>query len=166
MNLIYAKAVLYAYPHLDEIKEQTKELSYKQAISSMTDTSPAFSQCERLVYFAFQSQTLDELKEMTEKALSKLTPFELDLLDYKYFKIKPKAYYENFDCKSRTYFRKQVSLIKKVAEKLEKYGVTDAWFDDNCMCTYFFRDMVETVIEYQEISIKNRGGKNVRLAYS
>ncbi len=156
MKRIYAKAVLYAYPHIDELIEQIDELKIKDALSSINDVSPAFTQCEKLVNLVFQEQTLAELKEMTARALEKFSQDEMDCLDYKYFKVKPKSYYACFDAKSRAYFRKQNRLILKVADKLERAGVTDEWFDFNCMSTYFFRDLVETVEEYEQMSYKNK----------
>ncbi len=151
MNVIYAKATLYAYPHIEDLKEQIDELSEKQMRGSMTDPSPAFIQCEKLVMLQFEKQTLTELKEMASVALKNLTEEELDLLDYKYFRLKPKEYFKEIDTQSRGYFRKQNRLIEKIALRLERAGVTDDWFDENCMTTQFFKDMVDTVKEYQEM---------------
>ncbi len=163
MNSIYTKSVLYAYPHIDELCEQIDELSEKQALASMTDTSPAFFQCQKLVMLIFEKQTFIELKEKTKRALKGLSQDELDCLDYKYFKQKPKDYFLNFDTKSRTYFRKQNRLLSKVSDRLERVGVTDEWFNENCMPTDFFRDMVETVIESQEFTKKTT---NKEVCYS
>ncbi|MBO7149708.1 MAG: hypothetical protein J6V71_02325, partial [Clostridia bacterium] len=93
MNIYYTKTVLYAYANIDAVKEQIDDFVERKALSSMSDYTPCIEQCESILNYTAQKIALIELKEFVEKALSKLSPYELDCLDYKYFKKKPKEYY-------------------------------------------------------------------------
>ncbi len=150
MDKIYTKTILYAYAHLDKVVEQIDELVLKNALSSMTDYSPALNQCERIVDLSMQKETIITLKEKVKKAIGVLSLLELDHLDYKYFKVNPKSYYKNFDSSSRAYFRRQVSLLRKVGLRLEKVGISDSWFIENCLIMNFFVELVRRVKEYEK----------------
>ena len=80
-------------------------------------------------------------------------------LEYKYFKRKSKKYFENFDFTSRSYFRKQVKIINKVAKSLELAGATDEWFKEHCLRMDFFKELLKRVIEHEKNSQKNKGAK-------
>ena len=156
MNINYAKSVLYAYPNIDSIMEQIDELVEKKALSSMTDFTPALWQYEKILSYTAQKDMFIHLKLTAGKVLSKFTEDELDCLDYKYFKLKPKEYYVNFDASSRAYFRKQVKLAKLFAERLERAGIDDGWFESNCLETDFFKELLKRVIEHEKLSRKNK----------
>lgn len=150
MNILYAKSVLYAYPHLESIAEQIDELVMKKALGSMTDYSPATEQCLKIINLTEQKTVLFELDILTEKILSKFTKDEMDCLDYKYFKRRPKEYYKEFDSSSRSYFRKQIRLAKKFSEKLEKAGFNDGVFEEKCLQIEFFVQLLKKVSEREE----------------
>ena len=99
------------------------------------------------------------LKEFMDKVVGKLSQYELDSLDYKYFKKKPKEYYIDFDCESRGYFRRQVSLIKKLGSLFDGVGLTDEWFKKNCLNTNFFKDLLKRVENQEKQSYKNKAKK-------
>ena len=150
MNILYAKSVLYAYPHLEAIADQIDELVMKKALGSMTDYSPATEQCQKIIDLTEQKTVLFELEILTEKILTKFTTDEMDCLDYKYFKKHPKEYYKEFDSSSRTYFRKQIRLVKKFTEKLEKAGFNDKVFEEKCLQIDFFVQLLKKVKEREE----------------
>ena len=162
MNLYYTKTVLYAYANIEEVKEQIDDFVERKALSSISDYSPCIEQCEKILNFTAQKISLIELKEMVKKALSKLTEFELDCLDYKYFKQKPKKYYIGFDYESRNYFRRQVLLAKKVSTLFERVGLTDKWFEKNCLNTSFFVELLKRVELYEKQSRKNKSKNPAR----
>jgi hypothetical protein len=108
MNVYYAKSVLYAYPHIEQITEQIDELVERKALSSMTDYSPCEEIPGKIIEFTEKKKTFIKLYTITEKVLKRFKLDELDCLDYKYFKQKPKEYYKDFDAVSRGYFRKQI----------------------------------------------------------
>ncbi len=156
MNIYYAKSVLYAYTNLEAIMEQIDELVQKKALASMTDTSPCEWQCQRIIDYTAQKDVLIDLKIACDAVLKKFTEYELDCFDYKYFKVKPKQYFENVDTQSRTYFRRQVRLAEKFAERLERMGVTNYWFEQNCLKIEFFVELLKRVKEHEILCRKNK----------
>lgn len=160
MNIFYAKSILYAYPHLEGIMEQIDELVEKSAFSSMTDFSPAIFQCEKILDFTRQKDVLIKLKLAADKALTSFLSDEIDCFDYKYFKLKPKEYYEEFDFSSRAYFRKQIRIAKLFAERMEKAGINDGWYESNCLTVDFFKDLLVRVKEHELLCGKNKPAKD------
>lgn len=154
MNLYYAKTLLYAYKSLTAVAEQIDELVEKKALSSMTNFSPALSQCEKIVDFTFQKDVLFALRIVMKEVFDKFSEDEMKYFSYKYLKDKPKSYFGGFDFSSRKYFRTQIRLAKKFAEKMEKKGVTDYWFEQNCLEIEFFRELLKRVIEREKALIK------------
>lgn len=151
--------MLYAYANIEEVKAQIDDFVERKALSSMSDYTPCIEQCEMLLNYTAQKVALIELKGFVEMALKRLSSYELDCLDYKYFKQKPKEYYKGFDCGSRGYFRRQVSIVKKLSEYFENVGLTDDWFKKNCLNTNFFKELLKRV-EYQEKqNYKNKSKK-------
>ena len=168
MNVYYAKTALYAFASLEEIAVQIDELVEKKALSSMCDFSSALSQCEKILNYTTQKDALFALKIRIEEVLSNFSEDDLDCLDYKYFKKKPKEYYVGFDYESRAYFRKQARLIEKVAILLEENGTTDKWFEENCMCMDFFKELFKRTVEHEKSYCKKglprpRTMKNVKI---
>ena len=152
----YTRTILYAYANIDAVKEQIDDFVESKALSSMRDFSPCIEQCEKILDYTAQKVALIELKEFTEKALKKLSSYEMDCLEYKYFKRKPKEYFIGFDYESRSYFRKQVSLIKRLSEYFDGVGLTDNWFEKNCLNTNFFKELLKRVEQYEKESNKNK----------
>ena len=152
----YTRTILYAYANIDAVKEQIDDFVERKALSSMRDFSPCVEQCEKMLEYTAQKVALIELKEFTEKALKKLSPYEMDCLEYKYFKRKPKEYFIGFDYESRAYFRKQVSLVKRISEYFDSVGLTDKWFEKNCLNTNFFKELLRRVESYESQCNKNK----------
>ena len=150
MNVQYAKTALYAYPNIKEVAEQIDELVERKALASMSDCSPEIEQCEKVVEYTAQKCVLFALKIYIDEVLEKLKDIEIDCLEYKYFKRKPKEYFYGFDAESRGYFRRQIKLAEKIADKLEKAGATDEWFEQNCLQMDFFKELLKRVIEHEE----------------
>ena len=165
MNVYYAKTALYAYPNLDAVADQIDELVERKALFSINDYSPAIEQCEKIVDFTFQKDVLFALRIRIDEIFDKLTQDEKDCIEYKFFKRKPKEYFKGFDFESRAYFRKQVKVAKKIAQKLEKDGATDKWFEENCLTMDFFKELLKRVIEHETSSRKNpkKSVKNSRI---
>ena len=156
MNIFYAKTILYSYGVLEDIMEQIDELVEKKALSSMTDVSDAYSQCQKILDYTAQKDVLINIKIKVDKIFSKFSPEELIYLDYKYFKKNPKSLYSGYDFTCRTYFRKQIKLASIFASKLEKVGITDEYFEKNCLCVDFFKELLKRVKEKEKLSRKNK----------
>ena len=149
MNIYYAKTALYAYANLLTISEQIDDLVEKKALASMRDFTPAIEQCEKIVNLTYQKDCLFALKLYLDEVLSKLSKEQLDCLEYKYFKRKPKEYFDGFDFESRAYFRRQKKLAEKIALSLDKLGATNAWFEENCLSMDFFKELLKRTIEHE-----------------
>ena len=152
----YTRTILYAYANIDAVKEQIDDLVERRALSSMTDFSPCIEQCEKMLEYTAQKVALIELKGFVDRVLKKRSAYEMDCLEYKYFKRKPKEYFIGFDYESRSYFRKQVRLIKKLGEGFEGVGLTDSWFEKNCLNTTFFKELLRRVESYEAKCNKNK----------
>ncbi len=152
----YTRTILYAYANIEAVKEQIDDFVERKALSSMKDFSPAIEQCEKMLEYTAQKVALIELKELTEKALKKLSSYEMDCLEYKYFRRKPKEYFIGFDYESRSYFRKQVRLIKKLSEQFDEVGLSDKWFEKNCLNTNFFKELLKRVEMHETQCNKNK----------
>lgn len=150
MNVYYAKTALYAYSNLQTIASQIDDIVEKKALSSMNDYSLALTQCERIVEYTQQKDALFALKIRIEEVLDKLDFEQIDLIEYKYFKRKPKEYFEGFDFESRAYFRKQTKLISVVSELFEKGGTTDEWFESTCLKIDFFKELLKRTIAHEK----------------
>ena len=150
MNSIYVKTVLYSYANLEEVMEQIDDLVERRALMSMNDFSPCVEQCEKIIDLTYQKDVLIDLKIFCDKAFSRLSDHELDCLDYKYFKKKPKSYYVGFDAESRNYFRKQVRLLSRVAERFNKVGLTDEWFLSNALKVNFLSELLRRVKKMED----------------
>jgi len=156
MNVHYTKTLLYAYPHVEAVMAQIDDLVLRKALSSISDYSPCEEQCEKIIALTNQKDTLIQLKiTMEEKVLAKVTEYEMNCLEYKYFKRQPKEYFAGFDAESRGYFRKQVALANKLSKQMEKVGLDDKWFEKNCLSTSFFTELLKRVISSERKRKKN-----------
>ncbi len=155
MNIIYAKTLLHAYPNIESITEQIDELVERKALSSMNDFSSCISQCEKILGLTAQKDVYINLKIILDGLMGRFTAEEIDLLDYKYFKKKPKDYYINFDSQSRGYFRRQIKVVNKFSDLLERKGITEKWYEENCLPIEFFRELLKRVKENEVLSRKN-----------
>lgn len=162
MNVFYAKSILYAFGCIDSLIEQIDEMVYKRAIASMNDYSPCFSQCEKILELTRRKKSLLKLKEAVKRAARCFTSEEKDCMDYKYFKFKPKKYYENFDASSRAYFRRQNKIVIKFADKMEATGLSDKVFRKEFLVMDFFKELLKRVIEQHNASFKNKKEKSVK----
>ena len=158
MKNTYCKCLLYAYPNVEQLLDQLDTLAEKKVLASMDDFTPCLEQCEKILSITEQKDVLIMIKLKTEQILSGLTYEELDLLDYKYFKQKPKEYYSDYDCSSRAYFRKQNKVLDKMSLLFEKAGFTDEWFTKECLKNDFFVRLYAGVRE-REDSVKKESVK-------
>lgn len=155
MNTNYVKTLLYAYPHVTALTEQIDDIVMSKALSSIRDYSPCEEQCEKIIELTEQKKTLIDFKLRADRVVKKLNQYELDCLDYKYFKQKPKEYYAQFDSSSRTYFRRQIRIVKRMNSLMEIEGLSDEWFIKKCLKMSFFFELLRRVIS-MENSLKKK----------
>lgn len=157
MDIYYAKAALYAYPHIDAIIKDIDEEVLEKALKSMYDTSAPLPQYESIVSLTFNKEMLLEFKSRIEKALSKFEQADLDYFEYKYFKRKPAEYFKDFDSTSRGYFRKQNRLIKKFSIRLEEAGANEEWFKGEGAT--FIKPYIKQAMDHDEAYLKKYNKK-------
>ena len=163
MNKIYTKTLLYAYPKLNKVVAEIEDVIDKIVLSSMENYLPCIDLCDKLITYKIQKQKIIQIKEMIDKALSKLNGNQLDFLDYKYFRLKPRSYHAEYDRTSRAYFRKQVEVINKMSERFENVGLTSEIFESECLSIRIFSIFLGLVIEQEKKSRKNKSKKEKRI---
>ncbi len=156
MNILYAKTILYSYTALEAIAGQIDELVEKKALASMSDTSSALSQCEKILSLTEQKDVLFFIAKTVELVLNKFSESEREYFDYKFFKTRAKDYKWCFEPSSRAYFRKQISLSNKFAKRLELEGLDDKFFENECLKIDFFKELLKRTREYEIMSKKNK----------
>ena len=156
MKINYAKTILYAYANIESVIEQIDELVEKSALSSMCDFRPAMEQYQKILAFTEQKDVLIELKIVADGVLEKFSSYELECMDYKYFKRVDRAYYNNFDAVSRAYFRAQIKIAEKFARRMEYAGIDDLWFENKCLKIDFFRELLKLVKEREKKLAKKK----------
>jgi hypothetical protein len=141
---------------------QIDDIVLRKALSSMSDFSPCEEQCAKIIELTEQKKIYIDFKLRADKVVESLSEYELDCLDYKYFKQKPKEYYNGFDVSSRSYFRKQIRIAKKVNSLMEKQGLNDKWFEKYCLKMSFFFELLRRVISAEKRD-KKKGGAKVKV---
>lgn len=145
----YEKTVLYLYPMLESIISQIDGIVMKRALASFSDTSPCAEQAERIIKYIGIKDMLIALKLKTDKLLSSFTEDELKYFEYKYFRRKPKSYYEGFDTECRNYFRKQQRLLERFSRRLNSAGMTAEWFSPYLEIP-FVKDLSRRIFEREK----------------
>ncbi len=147
MKEVYAKVTLYAFKNLLKIADQIDELVEKKAFSSISDTSPALKQYEKITALTYQKRVVLSLAVNIGRALGKLSASEYEYLDYKYFRGARNSKTYSFDPSSRNYFRIQNRVLKKYAFIMDRGGFTDERFEKELLAIDFFREMLKRVTE-------------------
>ena len=122
----HGKTMLTCYKKLDKLVLQIENLIKKRVKDSFYDYSSTFTQAEKVLQLSEVRLDLLELKSITKEALDELSEVDKTLIYYKYFGILPKD--EDFDLKSRNYFRKQNKAIERFNNALKSKGYDEDWF--------------------------------------
>ena len=146
----YAKVVLYLYSGIEAVVKQIDDIVLKKALASFSDTTSCLVQAERIVENIRQKELLLELKEVTRRALSSFTEEEMKYFEYKYFKRKPKSYFENFDVCGRKYFRMQIRLLDRFAKNLARKGLSEEDFSHDYLSMPFIAELTRRVKKREE----------------
>lgn len=152
MKILYAKTLLYTYPVIDSIIEQTDELIEKKALSSMENYSPALCQYESIINLIKNKDEYINLKLLIEKQLNKLTKEEYSLISYKYFHLKPQQKNSLDIGLKRNYFRKQNKVVEKFTKLLSDDGITDEKFEKLFIKFDFIKDILKHAKEHDEFT--------------
>ncbi|MCQ2387716.1 MAG: hypothetical protein MJ066_04650 [Clostridia bacterium] len=147
MKKHYLKTILYAYGTIEKRIEIIDDTVLNLALKSMSNFSPCFDQCENIVKLTQEKEKMFDLKIVIDRVLAKFTEEELELLDYKYFKRRPRELYVNFDNSNRTYFRKQDRILEKLDMELSKTRLSEEYFINVYMKFDFIVDIYKRVLE-------------------
>lgn len=156
VNKLYTKTLLYAYPKLTKIVAEIDDVIDRILLTSMENYKPCIDLCEKIMAYKLQKQKIIEIKKMVERALTKLNAKQMDFLDYKYFRLKPKSYHAEYDRTSRAYFRQQIEVIKKMSERFETVGLNSDFFEKECLSIRLFSILFGLVVEQEKKCRKNK----------
>ena len=139
MNTDLTKAILYVYPMMNALSEATREGAKNKALLSYRSRLGALHDLESVAEDVLLAQRLDELSDLLDGLLAKLSREELFLLEYRYFRRKKvlREYGGEINCSERNYFRRQERLLHKAAAYLVSQGMTEEYFCSafkNCVC--------------------------------
>ena len=143
----YSKTILSAYPSIDGIVTQIENLIRKRARNSFYLRVDTVSFAEQLLRLGEIRKDLLELKITVEETLASIPEYDRILISYKYFGIKPTD--ENFDLKSRNYFRKQNKALDAFCKKLNEKGYTKEWFERKYLKIAFVEGIYNKVIKQE-----------------
>jgi hypothetical protein len=136
----YAKTILFAYPLLKTVEKDYEEHIRNKALLSFNGRTTALALAEYLAQELIHQQNLCWLKGIVKGILDKLTEEERVLLSIRYFGGGEKL--RNFALSKwneRTYFRRQASLEKKIAEQLIVAGLTEKVYASDFQSLDIFR---------------------------
>ena len=146
------KTLLYCYPSFIDVIKATDKLVYYKAITSYKDNSKTCAQMNEIVLLNERSARLVWIKGVIDQLLAELTPYERQLVEYKYFHIMQD---ENFDSSARSYFRKQLKLEKKIEKLMDYLKPDENWFYENLGDIYFLRAKYQRIKKMAETCRKN-----------
>ena len=132
MNTDLAKAILYVYPMLGELAEAARVGAKNKALLSYRSHNDAVSDLEAVAEEVLLANRLEELKEVVDALLSRLSKEELFLLEYRYFRRKKvlATFEGEMDCSERNYFRRQEKLLNKACAYFAAKGISAEYFSE------------------------------------
>lgn len=159
MNAIYVKTLFYCYGKTEEYLRQIDKAVEHKALASFDNFRPCLEQSENILKLTDKKDKIIKLKLLLDKVLLNFSSQERDMLDYKYFKKKPKEYYENAEWFGRTYFRRQIKILHKASCYLKAYGFTDKKFIEICNEIDYFAEALKRTVLLEKALEKNRRTK-------
>lgn len=136
----YEKILLYVYPKFGAVIS-TLDGKFKSIIaSSRYALEPAETSLNNLIEVGDLIRILKTTKDVVKKALLTLDEVERDFVEFKYFKLTYDGLLD-FNTQSYDYRRLDIKVIKKFKKYLERFGITEKWFDDNLMRFSFIREV-------------------------
>lgn len=127
----YIKAILYAYPTLEQIGDAVGAAADNKALLSYRDPRTAEEVVADVLRELATKRAVEELFRIVNRLLGDCSAEERFLLEHKYFRRKSVLRtYEGFPVSwsRRSYFRKQDRLLKKAAAYFFRNGWTQERF--------------------------------------
>ena len=155
----YSKIIMKAYPFLENVIETERKNYTVRCLNSAYYPTDTAVFCEQLLSRMEQRKKLYDLKRKLDVLFSRLTDLEKDLILFKYAGKTPRT---PFKFTERTYFRKQVKLIKKIEKFLSYLNVSDEQFERDFMgMTYF-----QVLFDEEIASKRKRSSVSVKKAFN
>lgn len=121
------KIILSSYNNLNKMIQAIEDEIDDKCVFSYGNKMPCAEIVEDIAGMINRKERFKLLKWKIDKVFSFLNDEEIDLLNCKYLNKPPK---HKFDFSLRTYFRKQVRLLKKIDEYFSYIGLSDETFFD------------------------------------
>lgn len=141
------KTIFYCYPEYEDMVKSLQKLIFYKAIGSHSNSYKTMEQVQKIIRLNSAVDLLKQLKLLVEEILERLTYPEQELVKIRYFN-KPKgtnkAYY------TRTYYRNQLRLEKKLEGILSEYGIDEVWFKKNCSDIHFLRERYNQLLRQKQ----------------
>lgn len=141
------KTIFYCYPEYEQTIEQIEKLILYKAISSHANSYKTQEQIQKVIKLCSAVQLLKQLKLTVEEILQGLSVTEQELVKIRYFN-KPKG--KVADYYTRTYYRNQLRLEKKLQILLGGYGIDENWFEKNCKGIHFLCERYNQILKQKK----------------
>lgn len=141
------KTIFYCYPDYDEMISSIQNLILHKAMSSYSNSYKTEAQILKITKLISSVDLLRQLKLIVEEILNHLSFAEQELVRMRYFK---KAGSKNSEHHTRTYYRNQLRLEKKLEILLGEYGIDEVWFSRNCKDIHFLRERYNIFFKQKE----------------
>ena len=135
----YVKILLAAYPEMEGLIRSEKEAYMGRCRNSAYFYEPTELFAEKLISKFESVNKLIELKRKLDVMFSRFSDEEKDLIMFKYAGKQPK---KAFTFSLRTYFRRQIKLLKKAETFLGYLGIDDKAFEKDYLDIGYFSIMV------------------------
>lgn len=144
MKIEYVKAVLYAYPQINnKIKSLTSLITLK-AVNSRCNQRPCEEQCMEIIKLQVERELLRLLKNDMDAAFTEQNDKrKFGCLACMYFDRK--RYGRNCRVKVLHCHRYNSSVTSKFAKLLEKRGINDKYFEENLLEVKLIRQCLNVV---------------------
>ena len=143
MKLNFAKALLYAYPHVEKLAQGIEIQIKKKAHKSVSDIRPVEKQANEIIDLIEKRYLLRDILEAVEDTVGSLKKEYQAYIAYRYFG-KP---LEVEVVKDRQFYRKIEKLVKHLATKFDEIGVDDKYFEEEYMKVSSIRHALEKVVD-------------------
>ena len=163
MNTLYTKVLLYAYPNIESLVDQIDELVEKKSITSMDSTLPCIEICNSIIGLIHEKDLYLDLMVALDGIFDGLSEYEKMCIEYKYFLVRDKVKFADFDYTSKQYFRNQNKILEKIRKRLDKKGFDDEFFKQKFLPIKFFKSLLLGVKEREKLISRNKKSNDLIL---
>ena len=156
VNTLYTKVLLYTYPNIESLIDQIDELVEKKSLSSMDSQEPCIDICNSIIALIKEKDLYLDLMVILDGIFEDFTEEEMLCIEYKYFLVRDRVKFRDFDYTSKQYFRRQNKILEKIKRRLDKRGYDDNFFKEKFLPIRFFKSLLRGVKEREKHINKNK----------